>query len=237
VDANRIVVRVNEDENVTGEVGVDIYNLVKYTRSNQNTNINQAGPIVKKGDQIAKGRWSSADGRLDRPRRARASARTCWSAFMPWNGYNFEDSILICERVVAEDRYTSIHIEEAERGWARDQPSSARRKSRATHLRTCRNRSLPGLDDSGIVLHRGRSLGRRHAGGPRSRPRAETQLTAGGKSCCARDPSARKSLRREGHLAAGAVRHDRHRDRRAGVHRAKGIQRDKSAPSRSSTMR
>ena len=99
--------RVNDDETVAGEVGVDIYNLIKYMRSNQNTNINQR-PMVRVGDQIAKGDVV-ADGRH---RQGRTRPRqNMLIAFMPWNGYNFEDSILISERVVAEDRYTSIHIE------------------------------------------------------------------------------------------------------------------------------
>src|SRR4029434_8353442 len=109
VDANRIVVRVNEDENVAGEVGVDIYNLTKYTRSNQNTNINQT-PIVKRGDAIAKGDVIADGASTDLGELA--LGQNMLVAFMPWNGYNFEDCILISERVVADDRYTSIHIEE-----------------------------------------------------------------------------------------------------------------------------
>ncbi len=109
VDASRIVVRVNDDETGPGEPGVDIYNLIKYTRSNQNTCINQR-PLVSKGDVIAKGDvladGSSTDiGEL-------ALGQNMLVAFMPWNGYNFEDSILISERVVEEDRFTTIHIEE-----------------------------------------------------------------------------------------------------------------------------
>jgi len=109
VDASRIVVRVNDDETVPGEPGVDIYNLTKYTRSNQNTCINQR-PLVNPGDVIAVGDaladGSSTDmGEL-------ALGQNMLVAFMPWNGYNFEDSILISERVVQEDRFTSIHIEE-----------------------------------------------------------------------------------------------------------------------------
>src|SRR6267154_5784362 len=109
VDASRIVIRVNDEETSAGEVGVDIYNLVKYTRSNQNTNINQR-PIVKVGDKIERGDvvgdGASTDvGEL-------ALGQNMLVAFMPWNGFNFEDSILISERVVADDRYTSIHIEE-----------------------------------------------------------------------------------------------------------------------------
>lgn len=109
VDAARIVIRVNDSETRQGEPGVDIYNLTKYTRSNQNTCINQR-PLVKPGDKIERGDaladGSSTDlGEL-------ALGQNMLVAFMPWNGYNFEDSILISERVVQEDRYTSIHIEE-----------------------------------------------------------------------------------------------------------------------------
>jgi DNA-directed RNA polymerase subunit beta len=109
VDSGRIVVKVNDEETEAGEAGVDIYNLVKYTRSNQNTCINQRplvepGDIISKGDTLADG--SSTDiGEL-------ALGQNLLVAFMPWNGYNFEDSILISERLVQEDRFTSIHIEE-----------------------------------------------------------------------------------------------------------------------------
>jgi DNA-directed RNA polymerase subunit beta len=109
VDAARVVVRVNDDETVAGEVGVDIYNLVKYTRSNQNTNINQR-PLVRVGDLIARGDVVADGASTDKGELA--LGQNMLIAFMPWNGYNFEDSILISERVVAEDRYTSIHIEE-----------------------------------------------------------------------------------------------------------------------------
>ncbi|MGD8575958.1 MAG: DNA-directed RNA polymerase subunit beta [Thiohalophilus sp.] len=109
VDASRIVVRVNDDETIAGESGVDIYNLTKYTRSNQNTCINQR-PLVTVGDEIARG-----DVLADGPSTdlgELALGQNMLVAFMPWNGYNFEDSILISERVVQEDRYTTIHIEE-----------------------------------------------------------------------------------------------------------------------------
>jgi DNA-directed RNA polymerase subunit beta len=109
VDAARIVVRVNDDETEAGEPGVDIYNLTKYTRSNQNTCINQR-PLVNVGDAIARG-----DVLADGPSTdlgELALGQNLRVAFMPWNGYNFEDSILISERVVEEDRFTSIHIEE-----------------------------------------------------------------------------------------------------------------------------
>ncbi len=109
VDASRIVVRVNDEETTAGEPGVDIYSLTKYTRSNQNTCINQrplvhAGDAIRRGDVLADG--PSTDlGEL-------ALGQNLLVAFMPWNGYNFEDSILISERVVEEDRFTTIHIEE-----------------------------------------------------------------------------------------------------------------------------
>lgn len=109
VDASRIIVRVNEDEMTAGEAGIDIYNLIKYTRSNQNTCINQriivnAGDVIARGDILADG--PSTDlGEL-------ALGQNMRVAFMPWNGYNFEDSILLSERVVQEDRFTTIHIQE-----------------------------------------------------------------------------------------------------------------------------
>ncbi|HLU06937.1 MAG TPA: DNA-directed RNA polymerase subunit beta [Woeseiaceae bacterium] len=109
VDASRIVVRVNDDETVSSESGVDIYNLTKYTRSNQNTCINQR-PLVKAGDQISRGDVL-ADGPSTNMGEL-ALGQNLLVAFMPWNGYNFEDSILISERVVKEDRFTTIHIEE-----------------------------------------------------------------------------------------------------------------------------
>ena len=109
VDASRIVVRVNDEETISGEAGVDIYNLTKYTRSNQNTCINQRplvtpGVKIERGDVMADGP-STDMGEL-------ALGQNMLVAFMPWNGYNFEDSILISERVVQEDRFTSIHIQE-----------------------------------------------------------------------------------------------------------------------------
>ena len=109
VDAGRIVVRANEDEVGDNDAGVDIYTLTKYTRSNQNTCMNQrplvnVGDVVARGDVLADGP-STDIGEL-------ALGQNMLVAFMPWNGYNFEDSILLSERVVQEDRYTTIHIEE-----------------------------------------------------------------------------------------------------------------------------
>lgn len=108
-DASRIVVRVNSNEMVSGEAGIDIYRLTKYSRSNHNTCINQrpivqTGEVVKKGDVLADGPCTDL-GEL-------ALGQNLLVAFMPWNGYNYEDSILISERVAQEDRYTTIHIEE-----------------------------------------------------------------------------------------------------------------------------
>ncbi|WP_457913867.1 DNA-directed RNA polymerase subunit beta [Candidatus Gillettellia adelgis] len=109
VDASRIVIKVNENEMYPGEAGIDIYNLTKYTRSNQNTCINQM-PCVNLGDPIERG-----DVLADGPSTdlgELALGQNMRVAFMPWNGYNFEDSILISERVVQEDRFTTIHIQE-----------------------------------------------------------------------------------------------------------------------------
>ena len=109
VDASRVVVRVNDDETLPGEPGVDIYNLTKYTRSNQNTCINQR-PLVHPGDVIARGDVLADGPSTDMGELA--LGQNLLVAFMPWHGFNFEDSILISERVVEEDRYTTIHIEE-----------------------------------------------------------------------------------------------------------------------------
>ncbi len=109
VDASRIVVRVNDDETIAGESGVDIYNLTKYTRSNQNTCINQR-PLVMVGDTVARGDVMADGPSTDMGELA--LGQNLRVAFMPWNGYNFEDSILISENVVKEDRFTTIHIEE-----------------------------------------------------------------------------------------------------------------------------
>ncbi len=109
VDASRIVVRANEEETEGGTTGVDIYGLTKYTRTNQDTCINQR-PLVQKGDVIEK-TDVLADGQSTDTGEL-ALGQNLLVAFMPWNGYNFEDSILISERVVQEDRFTSIHIEE-----------------------------------------------------------------------------------------------------------------------------
>ena len=109
VDASRIVLKVNDAETVSGEAGIDIYSLTKYTRSNQNTCINQRA-LVKQGDVVAPGDVLADGPSVDLGELA--LGQNMRIAFMPWNGYNFEDSILISERVVQEDRFTSIHIQE-----------------------------------------------------------------------------------------------------------------------------
>jgi len=109
VDAGRIVIRVNDVETESGEAGVDIYNLTKYQRSNQNTCINQK-PLVREGDVVAKNDILADGPSIDIGELA--LGQNIRIAFMTWNGYNFEDSILISEKVVKEDRFTTIHIQE-----------------------------------------------------------------------------------------------------------------------------
>ncbi|WP_334135004.1 DNA-directed RNA polymerase subunit beta [Tepidimonas sp.] len=145
VDATRIVIRVNDDEAVAGEVGVDIYNLIKYQRSNQNTNIHQR-PIVKKGERIHKGAVIADGASTDLGEIS--IGQNMLIAFMPWNGYNFEDSILISERVVAEERYTSIHIEELV-VMARDTKLGPEEITR--DIPNLSEQQLNRLDESGII--------------------------------------------------------------------------------------
>ncbi len=145
VDATRIVVRVNDSEALAGEVGVDIYNLIKYQRSNQNTNIHQR-PIVTRGDKIAKGDVVADGASTDLGELA--LGQNMLVAFMPWNGYNFEDSIMISERVVSEDRYTSIHIEELTIA-ARDTKLGAEEITR--DIPNLAEQQLNRLDESGII--------------------------------------------------------------------------------------
>ena len=154
VDANRMVVRVHDTETAAGEVGVDIYNLTKYTRSNQNTNINQR-PLVKIGDVIAKGDVIADGASTDMGELA--LGQNMLVAFMPWNGYNYEDSILISERVVGNDRYTSIHIEELS-VVARDTKLGPEEITR--DISSLGEAQLNRLDESGHRLHRRRSRGR-----------------------------------------------------------------------------
>ena len=170
VDAGRIVVRANDNETVAGVPGVDIYNLIKYTRSNQNTCINQK-PLVKLGDVVVAGDIladgpSTDIGEL-------ALGQNMLIAFMPWNGYNFEDSILVSERVVKEDRFTTIHIEE-KTCVARETKHSP--EEITADIPNVSEEALSKLDESGIVY-----VGAEVKGGDilvgKVTPKGETQLT------------------------------------------------------------
>ena len=170
VDASRIVVRVNDEEAEAGEAGVNIYNLTKYQRSNQNTCINQR-PLVRTGDVIATG-----DVLADGPSTdlgELALGQNVLVAFMPWNGYNFEDSILISERVVQEDRFTTIHIEELV-CVARDTKLGV--EEITSDIPNVSESALSKLDESGIVF-----VGATVAAGDilvgKVTPKGETQLT------------------------------------------------------------
>jgi len=170
VDASRIVVRVHDAETDAGKSGVDIYNLTKYTRSNQNTCINQrplanAGDNIQAGDVLADGPSTSL-GEL-------ALGQNLLVAFMPWNGYNFEDSILISERVVQEDRFTTIHIEELT-CVARDTKLGPEEVT--SDIPNVGDTALTKLDESGIAF-----IGAEVRAGDilvgKVTPKGETQLT------------------------------------------------------------
>ncbi len=170
VDASRIVVRVADDEIEAGDAGVDIYTLTKFTRSNQNTCINQR-PLVKPGDRIGR-KDILADGpSIDMGELA--LGQNMRIAFMPWNGYNFEDSILVSERVVKEDRFTSIHIQEL--------TCIARDTKLGPEEITCDipnvgEGALSKLDESGIV-YIGAEVGAGDILVGKVTPKGETQLT------------------------------------------------------------
>ncbi len=170
VDARRIVIRVNDHETTAGDTGVDIYNLVKYTRSNQDTNINQR-PIVKVGNRVARGDVMADGASTDLGELA--LGQNMLVAFMPWNGYNFEDSILISEKVVAEDRYTSIHIEELHLV-ARDTKLGA--EEITSDIPNLAETQLARLDASGIV-HIGAEVEAGDVLVGKVTPKGETQLT------------------------------------------------------------
>ena len=170
VDAGRIVVRVNEKEVPVDDPGVDIYNLTKYQRSNQNTCMNQR-PLVRVGDHV-----SSGDVLADGPSTdlgELALGQNMLVAFMPWNGYNFEDSIVISERVVEEDRYTTIHIEELT-CVARDTKLGS--EEITADIPNVGEHNLNKLDQSGIVY-----IGAEVCTGDilvgKITPKGETQLT------------------------------------------------------------
>ena len=164
------MVRANDTETTAGDVGVDIYNLTKYTRSNQNTNINQR-PLVQIGDSIAKTDVIADGASTDMGELA--LGQNMLVAFMPWNGYNYEDSILISERVVGNDRYTSIHIEELS-VVARDTKLGPEEITR--DISSLGEAQLGRLDESGIVY-----IGAEVEAGDvlvgKVTPKGETQLT------------------------------------------------------------
>lgn len=169
VDASRIVVKVNEDETVAGEAGIDIYNLIKYTRSNQNTCINQI-PCVKLGEPVGRGEILADGPSTDLGELA--LGQNIRVAFMPWNGYNFEDSMLVSERVVQEDRFTTIHIQELS-CVARDTKLGA--EEITADIPNVGESALSKLDESGIVY-----IGAEVKGGDilvgKVTPKGETQL-------------------------------------------------------------
>ena len=170
VDSRRIVVKVNDKETSSEDVGVDIYNLTKYTRSNQNTNINQK-PLVKIGDHISRGDIIADGASTDIGELA--LGQNMLVGFMPWNGYNFEDSILISEKVVSEDRYTSVHIEELSIV-SRDTKLGPEEITR--DISNLSERMLGRLDESGIIY-----VGAEVESGDvlvgKVTPKGETQLT------------------------------------------------------------
>jgi DNA-directed RNA polymerase subunit beta len=170
VDAARIVVRASDDETAAGEAGVDIYNLTKYTRSNQNTCINQR-PIVNIGDTIVRGDILADGPSVDMGELA--LGQNMRIAFMPWNGYNFEDSILVSERVVQEDRFTTIHIQELT-CIARDTKLGS--EEITADIPNVGESALSKLDESGIV-YIGAEVGPGDILVGKVTPKGETQLT------------------------------------------------------------
>jgi DNA-directed RNA polymerase subunit beta len=145
VDASRIVVKIDEDEHDETGTGVDIYNLIKFARSNQNTCINQK-PVVKVGDHVKRGDVIADGPSTDMGELA--LGQNVLVAFMPWGGYNFEDSILISEKLVKDDRYTSIHIEEFE-CVARD--TKLGKEEITSDIPNLGEEALKDLDESGII--------------------------------------------------------------------------------------
>jgi DNA-directed RNA polymerase subunit beta len=173
VDSERIIVRVEGEHHPTQlsrEVGSDIYQLTKFKRSNQNTCINQK-PIVRKGDRVLKGQVI-ADGPCTEQGEL-GLGRNVLVAFMPWRGYNFEDAILISEKLVKEDYYTSIHIEEFEIE-ARDTKLGPEEITR--DIPNVSEHALRDLDDSGIIRI-GAKIGHNDILVGKVTPKGETQLT------------------------------------------------------------
>lgn len=171
VDASRIVIRAHDDEAADASTGVDIYNLTKYTRSNQNTCINQR-PLVRVGDSIQRGDIIADGPSTDMGELA--LGQNMLVAYMAWNGYNFEDSIIISERVVEEDRYTTIHIQELS-SVARDTKLGS--EEITADIPNVSESLLSKLDESGVVY-----VGAEVKPGDilvgKVTPKGETQLTA-----------------------------------------------------------
>ena len=170
VDASRIVVKVNENEMIPGEAGIDIYNLTKYTRSNQNTCINQR-PVCRMGEPVVRGDVLADGPSTDMGELA--LGQNMRIAFMPWNGYNFEDSMLLSERVAQEDRFTTIHIQELT-CIARDTKLGS--EEITADIPNVGESALAKLDEAGVVY-----IGAEVSGGDilvgKVTPKGETQLT------------------------------------------------------------
>ncbi len=145
VDASRIVVRCDRPSKDDNDTGVDIYNLTKYQRSNQNTCINQK-PIVRRGQRVKKGEVIADGPATDEGELA--LGQNVLVAFMPWGGYNFEDSILISERILKEDAYTSIHIEELE---CVSRDTKLGKEEITRDIPNVGEEALKDLDESGII--------------------------------------------------------------------------------------
>lgn len=170
VDSARIVIKADVQDLDLDDAGVDIYNLIKYTRSNQNTCINQK-PIVKKGDRVEKDDILADGPSVDMGELA--LGQNMRIAFMPWNGYNFEDSILLSEKVVQEDRFTSIHIQELS-CVSRDTKLGA--EEITSDIPNVGESALSKLDASGIV-YIGAEVGPGDILVGKVTPKGETQLT------------------------------------------------------------
>ena len=189
VDSERIIVRVEGEHHpmqLSREVGSDIYQLTKFKRSNQNTCINQR-PIVKKGDRVLKGQVI-ADGPCT-DNGELALGRNVLVAFMPWRGYNFEDAILVSEKMVKEDYYTSVHIEEFEIE-ARDTKLGPEEVTR--DIPNVSESALRDLDESGVIRI-GAGVRQATFWSARSRPRARPSLHRK-KSYCAPSSAKRPAM-------------------------------------------
>ncbi len=204
VDSERIIVRVEgtaHEGQMSREVGADIYQMTKFKRSNQNTCINQK-PIVSQGQRVVKGQVL-ADGPCTDMGEL-ALGRNVLVAFMPWRGYNFEDAILVSEKLVKEDYYTSIHIEEFEIE-ARDTKLGPEEITR--DIPNIADSFLRNLDESRRDPHRRHGEAGRHSGGQSD---AEGRNAAhSGRETAARDLR-RKGRRREGRFALLPAGHRRH---------------------------